>query len=297
MKISHSPLFEKPSRSFSRLIIYVTVCLALFAVDTRAQYLNQSRAWVKNLLLPLETALISSQEYLSYSLRGLWDGLSMQRKIDSMHQEQLSLSNKVKELAVIKNEINQLRALHQLPARDNDPLMTAEVVARQYDGLSQKVLLSKGRNDGFRLGMAVISEAGLFGQISMLFERYAEVSQINHAGISIPVKVQGTTIHGVVYGLGEDSVEFRNFPQRYQVQVGDRLVTSGLDGLFYADIPVATITSIKPSVDNSGVLVTAEPLVDFSNTRFVATSLTNHQYGEWLDNLHIEQYERQPRKK
>lgn len=285
MKVAYSPLFEKPSRPFSLFLFYLALCFALLAIDSRLNYLQGLRTYLKNTLFPFQLVLINAQEGIGNIFTGVFKSFTLYQKILEAQKDNELLHREVEDLRGLELENKSLRTLLNIPDRQSREWIIAEVVARQYDDHAQKILLSKGELEGLRLGLPVQAEGGLLGQISNVYPDYSEVTQITHLGMSVPAKIKGTAIHGVVYGTGEGLVDFRHFPQRYTINIGDELITSGLDGLFIPNVPIAKVVSITAASESSGVRVLADPIVSFSNIKFVMVSIVNQMYGQWLETL------------
>lgn len=285
MEIADSPLFERTPRPFSRFLVYLSICLAMIAIDSKMNYLQAFRQSAKNAFLPIQLIVVSGQGAVQRFFGSVFQSPQLSSRLANYEQENLKLNRRIEALQNLTQENESLRVLLGLTRRNEEQWVSAEIVARQYVGSQQKVLINKGLDQGLRLGFPVVAEKGLFGQVSKALKSYTEVQQINDKGMSVPVKVQGTNILGVIYGSGEERVEFRHFLSRWTINIGDELVTSGIDGLFPPDIPVAKVIAIAPANQSGGVRVEALPGVNFPETRFVATPTLHSDYGEWLESL------------
>ena len=69
--------------------------------------------------------------------------------------------------------------------------------------------------------------------------------------VAVPVQVARSGLRTIAFGTGRtDRLRLPNIPQSADIQVGDRLVTSGIGGRFPAGFPVGTVTALKPDDSN-----------------------------------------------
>jgi rod shape-determining protein MreC len=127
------------------------------------------------------------------------------------------------------------------------------------DPFSRKVILDKGNHHGVRAGLAVVDARGLIGQVSRVYPVQAEVTLLTDREQIVPVKVERTGMRGILAGSGDGGLEMRFVQIGSDIQPGDRLVTSGLDGLFVAGLPVATVTEVS-AMNSTHLSVVCEPI-------------------------------------
>jgi rod shape-determining protein MreC len=120
--------------------------------------------------------------------------------------------------------------------------VTASIIANSASTWFQSCLLDKGSDDRVRKGMAVVTPLGVVGQVVSVTARSAKVLLITDANSGVDVLVQRTRARGIVSGSLENGPVLKYVKRSEDIQVGDRLITSGLDGIFPKGMLVGTVT-------------------------------------------------------
>jgi rod shape-determining protein MreC len=142
-------------------------------------------------------------------------------------------------------ENKRLRELLALKEQTHAHLAAAKVVARGYDRFLNTLVLDKGEDAGIAKGMAVITVKGLAGKIHSVREHFSEVLLLRDPNFSAAVRLQEGRAEGVLAGTGEGYCLLKYIPTEVKVKEGEVVVTSGLDGIFPAGIPVGVVSSVQ----------------------------------------------------
>src|SRR5690606_21481400 len=146
----------------------------------------------------------------------------------------------------------------------------AEILYGARDPFNRKFVIGKGANDEVRAGAAVIDAAGVIGQVTRVYPFLAEVTQITDKNHAVPVQNVRTGLRAIVFGNGrEGTLDLRYMPISADVQVGDTLVTSGIDGVYPPGLPVARIIDIERNANMAFAHITCEPLSGVDRRTFV----------------------------
>jgi rod shape-determining protein MreC len=174
----------------------------------------------------------------------------------------------------LESENKNLRKLLQLKEQSPYTSIAAEIIYNPINPSSQKIVISRGKKDGILLGMPVANEAGIIGQVVRLYDDVAEVAVLEEKDATIPVMVSRSGQRGVVFGAGRAApLELRFISNFGDLDVGDYLSTSGIDGVFPPGIPVAIITKIERALDNSGAQISCRPLADLNTSKHLIVLL------------------------
>ena len=111
----------------------------------------------------------------------------------------------------------------------------------------------------------MIDEEGVVGQVTRVFPFVSEITLITDKDQSIPVQIVRNGLRSVVFGLGDGQLELRFMPANADVQNDDLLVTSGLDGVFLAGLPVAKVVRVERDTSYSFARIYCEPLAGVEN--------------------------------
>ena len=136
----------------------------------------------------------------------------------------------------------------------------AEILYRARDPFVRKIVVDKGATDGVKEGDPVIDASGLVGQVHRVYPWASEVALISDREQAIPVQVVRNGLRAVIFGLGYDgALEVRFMPVNADIEKGDLLVTSGIDGVFPSGLPVAFVDSIERNAAYAFARITCRP--------------------------------------
>ena len=110
-----------------------------------------------------------------------------------------------------------------------------------------------------------MDHAGLIGQVTRIFPFVSEVTLITDKDQAVPVQIVRNGLRSVVFGLGDGQLELRFMPANADVQNGDILVTSGLDGIFLPGLPVAKVVHIERDTSYSFARIYCAPIAGVEN--------------------------------
>ena len=169
-----------------------------------------------------------------------------------------SLRKRIQKLEIERNkwleaEATNRRLQQLLEFREHLPAgsVTASIIANSASTWFQSCLLDKGSDDRVRKGMAVVTPLGVVGQVVSVTGRTAKVLLITDPNSGVDVLVQRTRARGIVSGSLENGPILKYVKRTEDIQVGDRLITSGLDGIFPKGMLVGTV--IKARKQNLGL--------------------------------------------
>jgi rod shape-determining protein MreC len=124
-------------------------------------------------------------------------------------------------------------------------MTVASVIGHDSTNLFRTILLNKGERDGLEKNLAVITPEGVVGKIIDVFPRSARVLLITDRSSGIDAIVQRTRDQGVVLGLGARRCEVKYLSRRAAVTVGDRIVTSGMAGIFPKGMRIGEVADVR----------------------------------------------------
>src|SRR5207247_9702217 len=141
-------------------------------------------------------------------------------------------------------------------------LLTARVIGRDATGLARTLTIDRGESAGVARGAAALAPAGVVGQVFLVSRHAARVLLVSDHNSGVDVLVQRTRARGIVQGTIEAGCVLKYVKRTEDVQVGDELVTSGMDGIFPKGLPVGRVVAIDKR--GQGLFQSAEvaPRVD-----------------------------------
>lgn len=191
----------------------------------------------------------------------------LERENRRLKQELLELRRRELRLDGLEQEIEQLARAEQLVRRPAAALRVAEVVFADYGSWLRSLVIYVG--DGtVRRNEPVLGDAGLVGRVVAVAGGYAKVQLITDRAASVGVQLSASRRQGVLRGSrpGELTIDF--VPRQAEVENGDAVLTSGIDGVYPRGIPVGTVVAVEPGSEVFHRIL-VRPAVDFSRLAFV----------------------------
>ena len=259
------PFFKRGPAPLALLTFYLAVSLALFVVDLRVQSLGLLRQSVALVVDPVQRVAQTPGSLVDHAvayLRGLHD---LREENTRLKQAQLLTAPNLQRLEHLEAENERLRRLMAVKEREKASGQVAQIMYTARDPFSRRIVIDKGQQSGLVAGQPAIDEAGVVGQVTRVFPFSAEVTLITDKDQAVPVQIVRSGLRSVVFGLGNGQLELRYIPANADVQIGDLLVTSGLDGIFLPGFPVAKVTSVERDTAFAFARISALPLAGVEN--------------------------------
>ena len=156
----------------------------------------------------------------------------------------------------------RLRALLALRPTLNVRSQAAELLYEAADPYSRKVIIDRGVTNNVAPGSPVIDEAGVLGQVTRVYLQSSEVTLLTDRDAAIPVLNRRTGARSAVFGgavAGAGLLEMRFMAGNADVQLGDVLTTSGVDGVYPPGLLVAKVTAVDRKVDSGFARIVLAP--------------------------------------
>jgi rod shape-determining protein MreC len=161
-------------------------------------------------------------------------------------------------------ENRRLRRLLQFKQASTLNLKAAEVIATNPMQDVHSLLIDIGEEDGARQDQAVINDLGLVGKLVRVGKRTSVVQLLLDRNLGAAVRFMDCRVNGITNWAGGNVLFIENVPSSAPVHIGERVITSGLDGIFPENIPVGAVTGTKKVEHSLFLQVEVEPDVDFS---------------------------------
>jgi rod shape-determining protein MreC len=234
--------YQVPVTSFLCVLLSVYILTASSRGYLKTDPLGPVLLWF---LRPLQIALEGATGWV----RALQE---TRLTLSAYKEENETLKQRIVELEAERNRLleaeatnRRLRELLEFRARLPAGGITASVIARSASPWFRSFLLDKGSADGIRKGMAVLTPLGALGRVIELTSQTAKVLLVTDPNSGVDVVVQRTRARGIVSGSLENGPVLKYVKHGEDIQVGDRLITSGLDGVFPKGILVGAVTSVR----------------------------------------------------
>ncbi|MEO8040089.1 MAG: rod shape-determining protein MreC [Betaproteobacteria bacterium] len=266
MQATPQPIFKRGPSLAVRFAFFAFLSLALLASDARFRYLEGIRTVASVVLYPLQQAASLPGELLTRTGEFFVTQSALYRENERLKREALLHAPQLQRLAALEAENAQLLRLMDAKPSPERKTTIAEILYESRDPFTRKVVIDRGTNHDVHAGEAVIDNVGVLGQITRVFPFVSEVSLITDKNQSVPVQNSRSGLRSVTFGLGHDgALELRFIPVNADIQIGDVLVTSGIDGTYPAGLPVATVANIERNAAFAFARITCTPSAGVSS--------------------------------
>lgn len=260
--IGHTPppFFKRGPAPLARLSFFVVLSIAAMVADLRYQLLGPLRMAVAAALWPVQKAVMLPVEGAGEAGNYLVDLARLQRENAELRERQLAQANLLLRQSHLDGENRRLRALLEMGERLDAPARAAEILYAARDPFARRVIIDRGTTHGIEAGQAVIDDLGVVGQVTRAFPLASEVTLLTDKNQMIPVQVARNGLRAVLAGAGGGALELKFLPTNADLQPDDKLVTSGLDGVYLPGLPVAKVVSIDRDNSYSFARIECAPL-------------------------------------
>ena len=239
------PIFRQGLSALTKLALCSALAVFLMVADARFELTQPLRALLATALHPVQRALlvpVALWERTDDYAGGLQAALASEAAARRALAVQAERAIRVEQLL---SENERLRALLDLRASFTVKSQAAEVLYESTDPYSRKVVIDRGQTQGLVAGSPIITEAGEIGQLTRLYPLSSEVTLLVDKDAAVPVLNVRTGSRSVALGSASgDGLELRFMAGNADVQVGDELRTSGLDGVYPPGLPVARVVDV-----------------------------------------------------
>jgi rod shape-determining protein MreC len=265
------PFFRQGYSALTKLIFFTALSVFMMVADTRFTVVAPLRSGIaaglapvqRSLLVPIDLAL-GGNDYL----QGLTKALAAE---DAARKQLVQQAEQAQSAERLANENRQLRGLLELKPGLTVKSVAAEVMYEAADPFSRKLYIDRGLAQGLAPGSPVITEGGVIGQVTRVYPLTSEVTLLTDRDAAIPLLNTRTQLRAAAFGgvAQGSALELRFVSANTDVQVGDVLHTSGVDGIYPPGLPVAKVKLVEKQADGGFTRVELAPLASVDRVRHV----------------------------
>ena len=266
------PFFKQGPTSLSKLLVLSTLALFLMVADNRFAFGKILRVSLATVLSPVTNTLIAPVTAVKDSVKYVDDLSSVKLSEQEAHKKLLLQSQRANQVETLTLENARLRQLLGLKETLSTPAQAAEVLYDAIDPYSRKVIVNKGSVHAVQLGSPVIDELGVLGQVIRVFPLTSEVAMIIDREQTTPVLNTRTGVRSVAYGNPSafgDVLELRFISGNADIQAGDTLSTSGVDGVYPVGLLVAKVEKVERRADSGFAKIICIPKANVLGAKHV----------------------------
>jgi rod shape-determining protein MreC len=246
MEHTPRPFFRTGPTPLARLLTFSVLSLVLLAADARYKYLESLRQVAAVIIYPLQRAAAAPASLARYAGELFTTHGTLREENARLRREILAATARAQTAQALESENTHLRKLLEARERVTGKTTLSDVLYAARDPFSRRIVIDKGAQHELRNGYPVIDAAGVVGQVTRVYPMLAEVTLVTDKGHLVPVLNTRSGLRSVLAGTGvQGALELQFTPLNADVQKGDQLVTSGIDGVYPAGLPVAEVMSVE----------------------------------------------------
>lgn len=264
------PILGRGPPLWAGLFFLGIVSVVVMALDHRGGYLDTARVWMSAAAEPIYTVVHTPYRLWTWLTESFADRARLRAENEQLTEQLQAARVKLLRFEALREENRRLREIREASRGVSERTLIAEVINVSVQPFRQLVVINKGADDGVFRGQPVLDAFGVVGQVMQVGKSTATVILITDAEHSVPVQVNRNGIRTIAMGTGEDAkLSLPYMTVESDVRRGDLLVSSGLDQIFPAGYPVATVTKVERNPNDTFALVEARPLAHLDRDREV----------------------------
>jgi len=195
--------------------------------------------------------------------------------------------SRLREFGIVNKELKEL-----LTFKDTTgfPLIPANIVSRSLSMTQNTITLNAGKKDGVLPGMPVVNDRGFIGIVNSISEDFSIARTLNNVDLRLTVMDERSRVNGILKWTGDELIVI-NIPNTFDVEAGDRIITSDVSSIVPIPIPVGIVEEFRPGETGVFSYIRVKPFADLTPVEnvFILAKVKSKQ----IDNLELNFYRRQ----
>ena len=233
------------AKKFAIVILFLSAFVLMLINKTDTVIIEKTSSMATDVVSPLIDVLVVPAR----TLAGVFDYF---RDLSKIYDDNRKLRAENNRLQIVSDKARALEIENKLLAKllnytppPNAKFVTARVIAEEGDAFSHSIIACTGRDSGVEKGQVVMSDNGVIGRVDKPGKMYSKIILITDINSKIPVMVERTRVRGILSGDNTTVPKMIFIPLSAKLTVGDRIITSGVAGVFPPGLPIGKISSIE----------------------------------------------------
>ncbi|QQS16915.1 MAG: rod shape-determining protein MreC [Neisseriales bacterium] len=258
-------------------MVYTLLALGFIALDQNFSFVKSAKRYLDGTIYSMQFVLYQPFHWMRQGSILLQNQASLGYANQQLQRQILQLTTQIDQLKVAEQELATLKRFFVLRHHLTFDHYCVGQLYRWRGSSAYQLILDKGTDFHLQHGQPVVDERGLLGQISHVYDHFATVTLIVSKGQMIPIMVERTGERAILYGQnGRLSLPY--WPLQSDIRAQDRLVTSGIDGVYPAGLPVARVNHVEKDSYAHFANLDIVPLAGLFRSRY-AMVLSPHARG------------------
>ena len=237
-----SAFLKRGTQQRFSLLVLVLLSIAFIFIETiESKPLNYLRAFIKDSIYRGSLIVSSPSNGIRFIFDEAGEHINLYKEYNQLKQENEQLKNKISETDYLVLENTQLRRLIDEQIKFPEILVSSKVMLDKQSPYLNSFILNTGINAGIKNGMAALHGKNFIGRIVDVNFFSSRVLLISDLNSRIPVVIEPSGTHAILSGKGTDKASLEHFPENHKINEGDKVYTSGKEGIFSPGIPIGEV--------------------------------------------------------
>jgi rod shape-determining protein MreC len=195
--------------------------------------------------------------------------------------------SRLREFGIVNKELKELLTFKDIT---RFPLIPANIVSRSLSMTQNTITLNAGKKDSVLPGMPVINDRGFIGIVNSISEDFSIARTLNNVELRLAVMDERSRVNGILKWTGDELIII-NVTNTFDVEAGDRIITSDVSSIVPIPIPVGVVEEFRPGETGVFSYIRVKPFADLAPVEnvFILAKVKSKQ----IDNLELNFYRRQ----
>jgi rod shape-determining protein MreC len=240
------PFFKRGPSPLARFSFFAVLSIILMVADAHQNHLLVLRQTVAVVVTPLQRLANAPATWGGRIKDFFLSQAQLQQENARLQQLALQHAAQLQGFQAMQTENAHLRKLLDARQRSAQTLVMAEILYTGRDPFLHKIVIDKGTVHNVAAGQPVTDDVGVIGQITRAYPFSSEITLLTDKDQAIPVEIVRNGMRAIAFGQGRDgTLSLAFMPMNADVQTGDAVVTSGIDGTYPPGLPVAVVSRIE----------------------------------------------------
>ncbi len=232
------------AKKFAIVILVISAFAMMLLNKTESLIIEKTSSVATDMISPMVDFLVVPARLVA----GVYDYFGEIKEVykdnQNLKEENKKLLNMYDKMKVLEVENKLLGSLLNYVAPPEAKFVTARIIAEEGDAFSHSVIAYTGNGDAVKKGQVVLSDRGVVGRVDKVGNMYSKILLITDINSRVPVMVEKNRVRGILAGDNTSIPKMIFIPLDAELNIGDRIVTSGVAGVFPAGLPVGKVAAI-----------------------------------------------------
>ena len=237
-----SALLDKGTKQKFSLFVLIILSIVFIYVETiETKPLNFFRSFLKDTIYRGALIVSTPSKGFSNFTNYIKEHINLYSNYSQLKEENEKLKNNISDTNFLELENTQLRKLIDEQVASSSNLVSARVMLDKQSPYLNSFVINIGSNKDIKNGMAVLDGKNFIGRIVDVNFFSSRVLLISDLNSKIPVLIEPSAYHAILSGHGRNKPTLEYLPEKHTIQNGDKVYTSGKEGIFSPGIPIGEV--------------------------------------------------------